>query len=82
YSMVFLAALAVGIGLAFILSQLRPAFHSQNKLREITGIPVLGSIPMIWTVQENSSRKNRLYGLALSLLSLFGFYGVLMVKMT
>jgi len=82
YSMVFIAALAAGIGLALILSQLRPAFHSQNKLREITGIPVLGSIPMIWTVQENSSRKNRLYGLALSLLSLFGFYGVLMVKMT
>jgi len=82
YSMVFISALAAGIGLAFILSQLRPAFHSQNKLREITGIPVLGSIPMIWTVQENSSRKNRLYVLALSLLSLFGFYGVLMVKMT
>lgn len=82
YSMVFLAALLVGIGLAFILSQLRPAFHSQNKLREVTGIPVLGSIPMIWTVQENSNRKNRLYGLALSLLSLFGLYGVLMIKMT
>ncbi|MCK5715286.1 MAG: chain length-determining protein, partial [Nitrosomonadaceae bacterium] len=82
YSMVFLAAIAVGIGLAFILSQLRPAFHSQNKLREVTGIPVLGSIPMIWTIQENSNRKNRLLALALSLLSLFGFYGVLMVKMT
>jgi polysaccharide chain length determinant protein (PEP-CTERM system associated) len=82
YSMVFLAALVVGIGFAFILSQLRPAFHSQNMLREVTGIPVLGSIPMIWTVQENSNRKNRLYVLALSLLSLFGFYGVLMVKMT
>jgi polysaccharide chain length determinant protein (PEP-CTERM system associated) len=82
YSMVFIAALAVGIGFAFVLSQIRPAFHSQNRLREVTGIPVLGSIPMIWTFQENSNRKNRLYILALSLLSLFGFYGVLMVKMT
>jgi uncharacterized membrane protein len=80
--MIFFAALVVGIGLAFILSQVRPAFHSQNKLREVTGIPVLGSIPMIWTVQENSKRKNRLYVLALSLLSLFGFYGALMAKMT
>ncbi len=82
YSMVFFAALAAGIGLAFVLSQLRPAFLSQNNLREVTGIPVLGSIPMIWTIQENSNRKNRLFALALSLLSLFGFYGVLMIKMT
>jgi len=82
YSLAFLIALVVGIGIAFIISQLRPAFHSQNTLREITGIPVLGSIPMIWTVLEKSNRKKRLYAFGLSLLSLFGFYGVLMVKMT
>jgi len=82
YSLVFLAALAVGIGIAFILSQLRPAFHSQNALREVTGIPVLGSIPMIWTIQEKSYRKRRFFVFGLSLLSLFGLYGVLMVKMT
>jgi len=82
YSLVFIAALAVGIGVALILSQLRPAFHSQNTLREVTGIPVLGSIPMIWTIQEKSYRKKRLFAFGLSLLSLFGLYGVLMVKMT
>jgi polysaccharide chain length determinant protein (PEP-CTERM system associated) len=82
YSLAFLIALVVGIGIAFIISQLRPAFHSQNTLREITGIPVLGSIPMIWTVLEKSNRKKRLFVFGLSLLSLFGFYGVLMVKMT
>jgi len=81
YSMVFFAALAIGIGIAFILSQLRPAFHTQNMLREVTGIPVLGSIPMIWNAQANSRHKSRLYALVLSLLSLFGLYGVLMVKM-
>jgi len=79
--MVFFAALVIGIGIAFILSQLRPAFHTQNMLREVTGIPVLGSIPMIWNAQANSRRKSRLYALVLSLLSLFGLYGVLMVKM-
>ncbi len=82
YSLAFLIALVVGIGIAFIISQLRPAFHSQNTLREITGIPVLGSIPMIWTDLEKSNRKKRLYAFGLSLLSLFGFYGALMVKMT
>ncbi len=82
YSLAFLIALVIGIGLAFIISQLRPVFHSQDTLREVTGIPVLGSIPMIWTIQEKSNRNKRLYAFGLSLLSLFGFYGVLMVKMT
>ncbi len=82
YSLVFLVALVVGVGIAFIISQLRPAFHSQNMLRDVTGMPVLGSIPMIWTTQEKTNRKKRLYGFGLSLLSLVGFYGALMVKMT
>ncbi len=82
YSLVFLVALVVGVGIAFIISQLRPAFHSQNMLRDVTGMPVLGSIPMIWTIQEKTNRKKRLYGFCLSLLSLVGFYGALMAKMT
>jgi polysaccharide chain length determinant protein (PEP-CTERM system associated) len=82
YSIVFFLALAVGIGIAFTLNQLRPSFHSQGKLREITGMPVLGTVPMIWTSKEKSNRKQRLYALGLSLLSLLGSYGILMVKMT
>ena len=82
YSIVFFLALAAGIGIAFTLNQLRPSFHSQGKLREITGMPVLGTVPMIWTSKEKSNRKQRLYALSLSLLSLLGSYGILMVKMT
>ena len=82
YSIAFFLALAVGIGIAFGLNQLRPSFHSQGKLREITGMPVLGTIPMIWTSKEKTERKKRLYALGLSLLSLLGSYGILMVKMT
>ncbi len=61
YSMVFLGALLAGIGIAFVISQIRPTFHSQVSLREITGRPILGSIPMIWTNQEKIKRKKRLY---------------------
>lgn len=82
YSVAFFIALAAGIGLAFILNQLRPSFHSQGRLREITGMPVLGAIPMIWTNKERTERKKRLYALGLSLISLLGSYGILMVKMT
>ena len=82
YSVVFFLALAAGIGIAFTLNQLRPSFHSQGRLREVTGMPVLGTVPMIWTSKEKSNRKQRLYALGLSLLSLLGSYGILMVKMT
>jgi polysaccharide chain length determinant protein (PEP-CTERM system associated) len=81
FSIVFLGSLLVGIGIAFVISQIRPTFHSQASLREITGRPILGSIPMIWTNQEKIKRKKRLYAFGLSLLSLLGLYGALMVKM-
>ena len=81
FSMVFLGSLLAGIGIAFVISQIRPTFHSQASLREITGRPILGSIPMIWTDKEKIKRKKRLYAFGLSLLSLLGLYGVLMVKM-
>ena len=81
FSVVFLGSLLVGIGIAFVISQVRPTFHSPASLREITGRPILGSIPMIWTDQEKIKRKKRLYAFGLSLLSLLGLYGTLMVKM-
>ncbi len=81
YSIVFLGALLAGIGIAFIISQIRPTFHSPANLREVSGRPILGSIPMIWTDKEKIKRKKRLYAFGLSLLSLAGLYGALMVKM-
>ncbi|MEO6824511.1 MAG: XrtA system polysaccharide chain length determinant [Nitrosospira sp.] len=81
FSIVFLGSLLVGIGIAFVISQIRPTFHSQASLREITGRPILGSIPMIWTDQEKIKRKKRLYAFGLSLLSLLGLYGALMIRM-
>jgi len=82
YSIIFFVAIAAGIGVAFAISQFRPSFHSQGMLRNITGMPVLGTIPRIWTKKEQSDRKKGLYALSLSLLSLLGLYGTLIVKMT
>ena len=66
FSLVFLGLIVAGIGIAFVISQIRPTFHSQMSLREITGKPILGSIPMIWTDQEKTKRKKRLYAFGLS----------------
>ncbi len=80
YSIVFVGALLAGIGIAFMMSQMRPAFHSQSDLREITGMPVLGEVTKIWTAQEKVKyRKNR-YAFGLSLLILLVLFGLLMAR--
>jgi len=48
-SVVLLAGLGAGLGLAFLLSQLRATFDNRNTLRNVTEFPVLGTISMEWT---------------------------------
>ncbi len=75
FSAVFAAALGAGLVGAFLLSQLRPTFLSQSTLRDMTGIPILGSISMTWTAEQTIRRKRRLYAVGASILVLFGIYG-------
>jgi polysaccharide chain length determinant protein (PEP-CTERM system associated) len=82
FSIVFLGSLLAGIGVSFVISQIRPTFHSQVSLREVSGKPILGSIPMIWTSKEKIKRRKRLYAFALSLLSLLALYAMLMTRVT
>lgn len=76
FSIVFVGALVAGLAVAFLMSQLRPTFLSQSALRDVTGLPVLGSIGMNWTPDQTVKRKRRLVALASSVLLLFGAYGV------
>lgn len=82
YSVALLAALAGGIGVAFLMSQINPTFHSQSSLRETTGRPILGSVAMIWTTQAIAKRRRSLYAFCFSLLLLLGLYGTLMAMMS
>jgi len=78
YSMVFVAALLAGLGGAFLMSQVRPTFLSQHSLREVTGVPILGTIGMNWTEQQRSSRRRRLYAFGLAVVSLLTAFGGVM----
>lgn len=40
-------ALAAGIGLAFLLNELRPVFISRATLAAVTGLPVLGAVTLV-----------------------------------
>lgn len=75
------AALAAGIAVAFLLSKIRPTFLSQNELRNETGLPILGTVTMIWNDQEKQRRKKRLYAFGLSFASLVVLYGGLIGAM-
>jgi polysaccharide chain length determinant protein (PEP-CTERM system associated) len=76
FSLVFGGALVAGLAVAFLMSQLRPTFLSQSTLRDVTGLPVLGSIGMNWTPEQTVKRRRRLVALAGSVLLLFGAYGI------
>lgn len=70
-SMAFGGSLVVGIGVALLLSMLRPVFEDRRQLNEAMGIPVLGSVNMIWTARQR--QKRRMVNLAFGL----GFFGLL-----
>ena len=53
-----LASLAAGLGLAFLLQQLRPVFFDPRSLRAHTGLPLLGSVSMF--VPPTVRRRERL----------------------
>jgi polysaccharide chain length determinant protein (PEP-CTERM system associated) len=81
YSLVLVVALASGIGVAFMMSQINPTFHSQSSLREATGRPILGTVAMMWTGPEIVKRRRKLFAFCLSLLVLLSLYGTLMATM-
>jgi len=79
FSLVFVGALLGGIGIALLMSQIRPTFLSQNSLRESIDLPILGTVTMNWTVTEKIKRKRSLYGFGLSITLLVALYSVVMV---
>jgi polysaccharide chain length determinant protein (PEP-CTERM system associated) len=78
YSLVLVVALGAGLGIALLMSQIRPTFLSQSALRDVTGLPILGAIGMNWTEEQKVRRKRRLYALGVAVVMLFGVYGGVM----
>jgi polysaccharide chain length determinant protein (PEP-CTERM system associated) len=75
---VFAGATVAGIGLALLLSLLRPVFGDRRQLAEVTGLPVLGSLNLVWTAAER--RKARWGNIAFSvvLLGLIGTFAAVL----
>lgn len=71
-------ALAAGIGIALLINFLRPTFLTQDSLRQVTGLPVLGAVSMTWTAEQAVLRRKSVYALGISLLALIVLYAGVM----
>jgi len=77
-SAVFVVGLGLGVALAFLMSQLRPTFDDRRIMSEITGLPVLGSVDMVWTDEQKKGRASRGLAFSVVFLGLVAAYGVVM----
>ena len=78
YTLVLLGGLLSGISLAFAMSQIRPMFSDRDALREFTGLPLLGSVSMIWTPEQRRKSRRRTIVYAATCLGLLCMYGAMM----
>lgn len=67
-----LAGLIAGFALTFLISQLRPAVVDPRGLREVTGLPVLGTVSMLTTPERRSARRRGLLAFGAGLFAYVG----------
>jgi polysaccharide chain length determinant protein (PEP-CTERM system associated) len=81
--LVLLVALAAGVAVTFVASELRPVFFSLGDLRAKTGVPVLGVVSEVLTPSKTKARRTeqwRFAGASGSLALLFGV-GIVLLNM-
>jgi len=65
--LVLLASLGGGLGACYIASQVRPVFMDGRSLREVTGLPLLGTVSLAAghekRIRESAGFKRFLFGL-------------------
>jgi polysaccharide chain length determinant protein (PEP-CTERM system associated) len=76
--LVLFAALAVGAGIAWLLNQLRPVFHTVRSLTEVTGLPVLAAISRTWVDRHRQQRRVEFLKFSAATLLLFVVFGAVL----
>jgi polysaccharide chain length determinant protein (PEP-CTERM system associated) len=75
---VFGGSLVAGLGIAFLLAQLRPVFFDRRQLAEVTGVPVLGSVNMITVPRQRLRARLGNIAFALATLLLIASYAAVL----
>jgi polysaccharide chain length determinant protein (PEP-CTERM system associated) len=71
---VLIGGIVAGIGLAVFLALLRPAYSNTQKLRDITGLPVLGNVSMNWIPAIRKQKWRQLLAFIASFATLLLIY--------
>jgi len=77
-SFVLVAALAGGLGGAFLVSQVRPTINDERRLRAISSLPVLGTVVMARTDAQKARWTRGLIALLISFAGLLSAYAAIM----
>jgi polysaccharide chain length determinant protein (PEP-CTERM system associated) len=73
-TLVLLAALGCGVGAAWLVSQLRPTIDSESAIKEVTGLPVLGTVVMALTHTQKRQGRRSIVAFSASLAGLITAY--------
>jgi len=76
-SLVMLVSLGAGVGVAFLLSQIKPVFSSVSAVSQITSYPVLGTISAISSSAQKKRRIMMAFSFFLLLLILVAIYSAM-----
>jgi polysaccharide chain length determinant protein (PEP-CTERM system associated) len=77
-----LAALASGLGLTFVASQVRPTFSSAEELRQLTGLPLLGVVSRLVTEGDLQRERTSLYRFVAASGGLVGLFVAGLIALT
>jgi polysaccharide chain length determinant protein (PEP-CTERM system associated) len=55
---VLFGGLVLGVGVAWLMHQLRPVFSSARSVTELTGLPVLGAVSRTWLEKQRAAMRN------------------------
>ena len=58
---VLIGGLAAGLGVAYLMHQLRPVFTSTRQLSELTQVPVLGAVSMTWLERHKAEGRRAIW---------------------
>ncbi|ABF53639.1 XrtA system polysaccharide chain length determinant [Sphingopyxis alaskensis] len=78
-TLVLLAGIGGGVGVAFGLSQVRTSYATAARLERASGLPVIGSITEVLTPERQRDRRKKLVWLAGGGGALVGLYALLLV---
>lgn len=76
---VLVFGLGIGVGLAWLLGMLRPAFYTCEELEQSFGVPVIGHVSRIWTRGERVRRRFEVATFVTGCFVLVGVFSVLVV---